>query len=95
MANRITNEELRGAFKGYCDAVARAGYDTTDYRLHLGDASNAYRATVGGDGTIGTGSYGYLGDTKREAYLTLSKMADLLNDIAYKSRRARTAGEVD
>lgn len=93
--SKISNDDLRGAFKGYCDAVARAGYDVTNYRLQMGDSANTYRALDGGGGTIGTGSYGYLGDTKREAYRALYCMAELLNDMAYKSRRAQIAGCCD
>jgi hypothetical protein len=87
MTNRISLDELSGMFSRYCDAVARAGYDVTNYRLQLGDEANSYRAMDNGSGTLGTGSYGYLGDTRREAYRALLLMAQTLEDIRYNTNK--------
>jgi hypothetical protein len=78
----------------YCAALSRAGYDVSEYRLYTGDASNSWRSLIGGTGTPGTGSYGYLGDTKRDAYRALFVMAQLLEDIDYDKQRAEYAEKV-
>ena len=52
--SRKSLDDVRGAYKSYCDALDRHGYDVSEYRLQLGDASNSYRSLIGGGGTPGT-----------------------------------------
>ena len=82
--SRKSLDDVRGAYKSYCDALDRHGYDVSEYRLQLGDASNSYRSLIGGAGTPGTGSYGHIGDTSGEAYRSLIVMSQLLDDLRYK-----------
>jgi hypothetical protein len=78
----------------YCAALSRAGYDVSEYRLYAGDRDHAWRSMIGGTGTPGTGSYGYLGDTKATAYRSLYVMAQILEDIDYDKQRAEYAAKV-
>jgi hypothetical protein len=88
MANKITFAELSGMFARYCTAVQMSGIDSSNYRLRMGDEAHTYSALDDGAGTIGTGSYGYLGDTKREAYRALLVMAQALEDVRENNRKA-------
>jgi len=85
MSTPISISDVRAMFVRYCNAVERAGFDSSNYRLQFGDSANSYRVLDNGSGTIGTGSYGYLGDSKREAYRALSLMSEVLEDVRYKA----------
>lgn len=80
--SKVSISDVRGMFARYCRAVERAGVDVSSYYLREGDSVLPWRAECGGSGTIGTGSYGYLGDTRREAYRALYVMAQTLEDMA-------------
>lgn len=87
MSNSVSASDVRGMFARYVKACERAGVDVSTYRLREGDSANAWRvertvnALGGVSGTIGTGSYGFLGNTRKEAYKALWFMACAIEDV--------------
>lgn len=84
MSERITLPLVRSAFSRYVDECAKHGYDIEGWMFEEGSASDGRSFRVYGkdySSAPGASGDGYIGWSRREAYDTLSRMANLMFDL--------------
>jgi hypothetical protein len=81
--NRVTKENLLGAFERYARAWESIGVDMSTLKMQHGNATMgvAYRITYNNGSNAPGTSDGFLGFTKREAWDTLRTMARVIEDM--------------
>lgn len=79
MPERVTSSDVRQAGIVLCNNLRET---TGRLGLHVRKGSSTYWLSDMVDGTSGVSDVAYLGQTKREAYLTLSAMDDAVRFAA-------------